>query len=183
MTEEFLSMIKEKVYEELKQNKLYNKKVDRVNKLLQYKCILEYFRLIDKEPIKLDYIEDNFEDIVSRIFNREVYKIKENETNHIYVYRGTYKLDYCFDIVHGTSDIAVERNDPSAQYRNYHDIEQCSDIDIPIKKCEEFENNNNILFTKRNNFYEIQKEFIVDAVKYGQEDAVKNVIKKYGKKK
>lgn len=183
MTEDFLTMIKQKAYDELKQNKLYNKKVDRVNKLLQYKCILEYFSLVEEEPTRLQYRNVSFDDIVSRIFNREVYKIKDTETNHIYVYRGTYLLDHFCDIEHGPTGIVVGRNDPSAQYRTYHDLEQYFEVDIPINKCDEFEQNNYILFVGISRYYEIQKEFIVDAIKYNQDVAVKNILKKYSKKK
>ena len=183
MTEEFLTMIKQKAYDELKQNKLYNKKVDRVNKLLQYKCILEYFSLVEEEPTKLQYRNVSFDDIVSRIFNREVYKIKDTETNNIYVYRGTYRDSYDCDIEHGPSAMLVYRNDPSAQYQTYHDLEQGYEINITIKKCDEFEKNNHILFVGISRYYQIRQEFIVDAIKYNQDVAVKNILKKYSKKK
>lgn len=183
MTEEFLSMIKQEAQKELKDNKLYNKKVARVNKLLQYKCLLEYFSLIDKDPIRLEYEQENFNDIISRIFDRESYKIKDTETNHIYVYCGTYKLDYCCDIEHGPTGIAASKNDPSAQYRTYHDIEQYFAVDIPINKCNDFENNNHILYISSNKYYQIRKEFIIDAINFNQDIAVSNILKKYIKKK
>ena len=179
MTEEFLSMIKMEVNDKLKENKLYNKKVDRVNKLLQYKCVLEYFSLIEKEPIRLNYMNCNFDDIVSMVFDRNIYRIKENETNHIYVYSGTYKCDDCIDIVHGPSAIAVSRYDSRAEYRTYHDLEQFSEIEVPIRKCDDFEKNNYILFVRRSDYYQLRKEFIVDAVNLGQKESVRKVLKKY----
>ena len=182
MTEEFLKMIKESTYDEIKQNKLHNKKVDRVNKLLAYKCLKEYFSLVGEEPTRLKYYETDFEEIVNKVFNRAVYQIKDTETNHIYVYRNTYKSGDYDDIVHGPSDVIVGRNDPSAEFRTYHDLEQGYEINVPIRKCEEFEKNNHILFVGISRYYEIRQEFIIDAVKESQETAVKKVLKRYTKK-
>ena len=183
MTYEMLEKIREEVKEKQKSIKIHNKNVDRVNKLLTYKCIIEYFTLVDEEPFTLKYMDNDIENIIDDVFRENIYQIKNNETNKIYVYKGTYKYDDSYDIVHGASSIRVNRNDPTALFSVYQDIEQNWDKNVRIDKCDDFEKDNYVIFGKISNYYQIRKEFIVDAVNLGQEKAVSNVLKKYIKKK
>lgn len=180
MKEETLLEIKEKIKKEKQEIIEYNKRVKRIKKLLERKTVIEYLELIDEEPSKLDFKDIDEEVIIKRVYERMLYKIDKNDTNKIYVCTGTYTFGD-FDIVHGPTDYLVNRDDPSATHRNYWDLEQSMSIDVAIKKCDEFEKNNIVIFEGRHSYYKIRQEFIKEALKNGQKEAVKTIVKKYKK--
>ena len=49
-----------------------------------------------------------------------------------------------------------------------------------IEYCREFEQTHTVLYVE--NFHQLQKEFILTAVKESQEKAVSNILKKYKKR-
>jgi len=149
-------------------------KDEKIKKYIDLKNRLEQFNY---EKI----INESDEEILSRTFWAYQYAI--NETNEIYLYIGTFKLDSHCDIEHGPGDIRLKRNDPRAEFRQYRNIEDGYSEEIPINKCEEFEKTHTIIFPEIEDmadkyFYEIQKEYIKIAVAEGQEVACKKILTK-----
>ena len=181
MKEETLLEIKEKIEKEKQEIIEYNKRVKRIKKLLEMKSVKEYLELIDEEPSELDYKTIDEELIIKIVYERMLYKINKNDTNKIYVCTGTYKMDDCYDVIHGPRDYLVSSDYPYATHRNYWDLEQNMSFDIAIRNCEEFEKNNIVIFEGRHSYYKIRQEFISEALKKGQKEAVKSIIKRYKK--
>ena len=180
MKDSTLLEIKNQILKEKQDIIAYNKTVKRIKRLLEIKQVKEYLELTNTEPEKLDFKEIDEDKIIKRISDRFVWNIKENETNGIFVYRGTFEAGYDYDIVHGPSDRRVPRDSPFATHRDYWDLEQHYPFEVPIKKCEEFEKSHIVIFTS-GNYYRIRQEFITEALKNGQEKAVKTIIKRYKK--
>ena len=90
---------------------------------------------------------------------------------------------YECDIVHGSSDIRLSRDNPRAEYCIYSNIEDgCSEY-VSIKKCEKFEMMHNVIIPNTNiftdaYFIKLQKEFFSLAVTFGQEEAKKRILEK-----
>ena len=90
---------------------------------------------------------------------------------------------------HPTADIVslgddrVSYDDDRADYRLYQDLEQLASLVVNIKDCKAFEENNTIInpngYFKSREYYKIQKEFFITAVKKGQETARRRILKKY----
>ena len=105
-----------------------------------------------------------------------------NSTNNIYVCLGTFMYGNDYDIVHGTTDIMVEKNDPKANYRVYINIEDGFTTQIAINNCPKFEKTHKVIFpnTKKTEkfYYDLQKEFISIMVEEGQEEACRKILTK-----
>lgn len=115
-----------------------------------------------------------------------IYNIKQNETNKIYVYLGTYKYTDEIDIVHSAVDERKKYNDPKANYRMYRDLEQYDTLILSIKDSSVFEKENiiikpNSIFLERE-YYKIQEEFFDEILKSNQKKAKKRILNKYIKK-
>ena len=178
MKEATLLMIKKEIEKEKEKIRRHNNDAKKVSELLNSEDVKEYFRLVGREPIRLQHkVIDEYK-IVKRVFERIIWRIDEKDTNGIYVYKGTYMVDNCCDIVHGPSDIRVERDYPFATHRNYWDIEQAYAIEVPIKKCDEFEKTHDVIYLS-SNYHSIRQEFIEEALEHGQEEAVNKIKKKY----
>lgn len=179
MTEEILEKIK-KEYEQRKQKQNEIKgKIKRLNELKKNPFVIEYIELTDFINNSF-YHEYTDEEIMVSSFNKYISEIKD--TNGIYIYLGTFRLSNICDIEHGPSDERVSRNDPSAKYSIYQDIEKFSCNQIPIKHREQFEKHNKIIFPKTINtnkyFYELQKEFIRECINSSQEEACQKLLSK-----
>ena len=88
------------------------------------------------------------------------------------------------DIEHGSTDYVVDKNSQKADYRQYRHLEDYWDTkNVMIAKCDEFEKTHKVIIPKglmlENKYYEMQREFIQLAVKYGQEEAYRKILKKY----
>lgn len=172
---------------EYEEQKALKRKVDdmksRLEALKKNEYVIEYLELLNMLN-KMNYhrfstwTDDNILDSVFRM-----HSYKNNETNGIYVCLGTFMLDDLCDIEHGPYDRIVDRDDPRAEYRKYQDIECIDTIQIPIKRCEEFEKKHKIIYPNTrygSRFcYNIQKEFIKDLLVMSQEEACAKVLKKY----
>lgn len=187
MKEELLIILRDELVKQKIKNEQYNKKVKRIRKLQKDAKVKEYMQLTDFSYDDLKLIKVTDSEIIDSFYRRHLYKIKENETNGLYVYLGTYQNSHEIDIVHGGNDIRVNYDSKKADYRIYQDIEQSFSEIIHISKCEQFEKDHTIINPKmylgKNTFYDIQKEFFVRAVKVNQESAKKLVLKKYNKSK
>ena len=182
MTEEVLKEIK-KDYEQRKETRNHLSEVlEEIIKLEEDDTVKKYLNL-KKELESINYkkiIEQSDEQILYSSFYNNRYMIIE--TNDIYICMGTFMMDSICDIVHGPSDIRLNRDDPRAEYRIYRNIEDGYSEVISMRKCEEFERMHkviipNIYWTEKY-FYELQKEFIKITLEEGQEAAYKRVLSK-----
>lgn len=183
MKEELLKQLKKELENEKLKNENHNKKVKRIKELLKEPSVKEYIKLTNIVDQNLKNIKLTDEEIISSFYSKYLHKIKKEETNGIYVYLGTYENNNEVDIVHGSNDFRVDYNSSNADYRIYKNIESPYGEIIPIRLCEEFEKNNIIIYPKtyfkEQEYYKIQKDFFVKAVKTNQETAKKMILKKY----
>lgn len=185
MKEELLVKIREDLEIEKERLKEYNDKIKRIKELMKDDKVKEFLKLIS-----LDYKVGNTkkmvtDDIIASIYSQYLYLIKESDTNGLYVYLGTYAYNDEIDIVHGSRDYRVSYDSPKADYRLYQNIELWGSEQILIRKCEEFEKNHIVInpmvpFSNKD-FYEIQKDFFIRAVKDNQKSAKRMVLRKYSK--
>lgn len=183
MKEEILEQIK-KEYKELKETKkeLESKK-SRIKELEENEFVKEYLKLYH-ELYELSIKKDMYlpEDTLFRsVIDKNTKDIKE--TNKIYVYIGTYK-DSCEIDIMCPRDEKVKYSDKRAKFRIYRDLEKINEeIIIPIKECKDFERNNTVIILKTSlpelKIYDVQEEFLKDAIETNQQEAVQRVLKKY----
>lgn len=127
-------------------------------------------------------IEKNEFDVIMSVYRKYHSNINEVDTNGIYVYVGTYMPSgySSLEIENGYPfEMEVDMNDSRATHRRYWNIEGIWAKTIDIEDCMEFEKTHIVIYA--NNFYEVQKDFVITAVKDNQEKAVNRLIKKYRK--
>lgn len=118
--------------------------------------------------------------IIMSIYKKYLCYIHEVDTNGIYVYIGTYMPS---ELAHEETEdddsfeIEVDIYDPRATHRRYWNLEGVWAKSIAIQDCEQFERTHTVIYV--DDFDNLQKEFIVTAVKESQEKAVRKVRKKY----
>lgn len=184
MKEETLNEIRREVQELKRKNEEINRKNRRIQELERDSKVREYLRLrgIKEQKIK-EHLETDEESLVKKVYYRYLHSINENDTNKIYAYLGTYKSSHETDIEHGSNDIRVDYLDPKAEYRIFQDIEQDTQITIPISKCIDFESTHKIIYLEGyrlwGKYYNIQKEFFTASVKSNQEKACELILRKY----
>ena len=184
MKPEMLEKIK-RDYFKLKEE--YQTNIDeltRLKELEKHPLVQEYLRLQQEieefSPKKIT--EEHCLDFASEAYAMNSHHIKE--TNSIFVYLGTYKNTSSKDVLRGPESIRVKYNDPTAEYRLYVDLEKhrIDTLEIPLQNCTLFEQTHRIIFPKSYNtareFYDLQNAFILDAIKLGQEEAIKRVLAK-----
>lgn len=120
-------------------------------------------------------------DCIKETYAKHIKNIKEEDTNKIYVYAGTYKDvlligEENFKI----RDVETDYNDKEADYRLYHNLECLVEQRVDIDYVDQFDVENFILY---GNYDDIQRDYIVEAVRNNEEVAIKKVIKKYWRKK
>ena len=169
----------------VEKRKEYEKKKARLEFLLNNRLVKEYIalsgELSDDKVVNFMKREDDTQ--IRYLF--VIFCRKSKTTNEIYVYLGTYKYVYDYDIIHGDTDEQVNYNDESASYSLYRNIESDSSRMVHIGNREEFENSHTILFPNRDylscrmvNFDKLQTEFARDCINCGQEEAVRRVLTK-----
>ena len=156
----------------------------KVKMLEENEYVKEYFKL--KEELESFHYEKMIAetdlDLLANSFRPYLYANKE--TNGIYLYMGAYKRNFSCDIEHGANDYRLRRNDPEVEYCMYKDIEtEVYDyIQVPIEKCDEFEDTHKVIIPKTifNDvlYYEIQREFFSIAIYEGQEVACRKILSK-----
>lgn len=185
MQEELLIKIREDLEEEKRKLNEYNNSNKRIKALMKDDSVKEFLSLtglIYEAGSTKKMVTD---DIIASIYYRYLYQIKDEDTNDLYVYMGTYKYNDEIDIVHASRDIRVSYDDIRANYRLYRNIEKSGCEQILINRCEEFERTHTIInprvvcYDKK--FYEIQKDFFIRAVKDNQKSAKRMILRKYSK--
>ena len=183
MKEEILEQIT-KEYKELKEaKKELEYKKNRIRQLEENKFVQEYLNLYH-EIYEINsknemYLPDDI------LFRRSIDRCLKNleETNGIYVYMGTYSWSNNKDVMR-PSDEKLNYSDPNAKFRIYRDLEKINEeIVLPISECKDFEKNNTVIVLRtaipESKIYQVQEEFLQDAIKTNQEEAKKRVLRKY----
>ena len=117
--------------------------------------------------------------------------------DNIYVYLGSYKASNEADIEHSLRDTRVfHGNNDEIDYKKYRNLEGAcfDDVIVPSDKCDEFEDENIIIYPRTNLFgkyyCKVRNDFYKDALEDGIDKAKKKLlsrektnynIKKYGK--
>lgn len=112
----------------------------------------------------------------------------DDQTNHIYVYMGTYGYDGDDDIVHGRGAVEFADDNPNFEWKAYKNIElRYSDATIQVGKSDfrNFEADNIILHAPKGEFPDlfykkVRKVFFEALVHFGQEAAVEKVKMEFG---
>jgi len=187
MKEEILNIIRDEYQNRKERKKDVENMMTRIEELKENEFVKEYLSLLynlDKINYKdiLGWTDDMMLDLAISGNVRNI-----EETNGIYVCLGTFVLTDLYDIEHGPRNSRVDRNDPRAEYRIYQDIECNESIHVPIRLCEEFENSHKIIFPNRyfagKFYYDIQREFIREAIATNQETACAKVLSKSSSRK
>ena len=180
MTEEILEKIRTEASVELAILDKYNAYAKLRNELALVEEV--------KKSFGLPYIgnmclpEKTEHEVIMSIYKKYIGDIKVKDTNEIYVYYGTYmKLDLTPEEIEDgyPFEQEVEKNDPRATHRYYGNLECLWTETVPIDECLEFENTHIVLYAE--DFYEVEKEFIMTAVKENQEKALSKVLSLYKK--
>ena len=182
MKEDTLNQIKNEVEIAKLNIEKNNTMVRRMKELEKNRYVKEYISLVGLPKNKQKFITDTDDEIISQIYGRYIHRIDERDTNGIYVYLGTFRYSSATDVV-SLGDDRVSYDDDRADYRLYQDLEQFASMVVNITDCKAFEENNTIInpngYFKSREYYKIQKEFFITAVKKGQETARKRILKKY----
>ncbi len=157
----------------------YNSRIKRIRELLNNENVKEYIELVGAHPYSSVLKNDDIEKLFLNSFNRHLNDIDEKDTNKIFVYMGTFYVRYNGGFLRSALEFQVNRDDPRAEYRKYHDLEQNHSLNIPIAKCDEFERDNDIIYNNSGRFYDIRREFADDLLLEGQEKAKSYILKKY----
>ncbi len=121
--------------------------------------------------------------IIMVAYYKYISHIDEKDTNGIYVYIGSYMpSDYSYEeIKEGYPfEIEVDYNDSRATIRRYSNLEGIWGYSFSVEDSKEFEKTHTVIFV--DDFYKLQTEFIITAIKEGQENAVNKVLRKYNRK-
>lgn len=173
MKEALLEQIKREFAEEKAFQEAYNEEVRDRNKSLKEESRM--IKSLGKTPKKL-YIDRRTKgDILLRLLRKHRDEIRLEDTNGIYVYMGTYREKNNF-YEDGPEDIRVSFDDESAVYSVYKNLEHDREVLVSIDGRDYFESKVKIV---TGNYELLQKEFIVAAVKNGQDYAAKRIVKSY----
>lgn len=148
MREELLNKIKEELEKEKKRLVDQIERNKQIKSLISDKNVKEFLNLTGL-TYQISCTERKAtNDIIESIYYKYLYQIKDDETNGLYVYMGTYKYTDEIDIVHASHDIVVPYHAIDANYRLYCNIEKTSSERVLIRNCAEFEKKNTIINPK-----------------------------------
>lgn len=150
--------------------------------LLEQTTIVSRYKKLKEalDSIAFEYaVGETDERMIYTIYRNQ--EINEEDTNKIYFYLGAYKKNHEF----GTdqpSTFRVSKEDPTAEYSVYKNIESNDEKIIPMASCEEFEENNKIIYGKQKfpyiEFLAVQDKFLTTMVKEGQSVACQKILKR-----
>lgn len=167
--------------------------IDLSNKIKELKklpVIQEYLESTKeyKQIRSKDYTNDGLENQPNSYFVRNAFShLDITPRNDYFVYMGTYRHTTEVDIEHGANDIEVSRNDKSADYVIYYNLEARthsidSSVIIPYSEADKFESTHKIIFPKNTlfkekYFYDLQDEYYETAILESQDDAINKINK------
>ena len=183
MKEELLKIIRDESLKEISEMDKYNEYADRRNELADLEEIKKMFGLPYTRDMELPRKTEK--GIILSTYDKYAVNINEEDTNGIYVYIGSYRpSDFTYEEIEDGApfEVLTDYDDPRATDSRYYNLEGIWCKTIKIDECDEFERTHTVIFV--DDFYELQNEFIMTAVKESQEQAVSKILKKYnGKRK
>ena len=111
-------------------------------------------------------------------------QIKEENSNKLLVYVGTYKVD---KYVSGAMDLLTYDNDPKAKYKRYIDVETGALHNVNMENVKDFEEQNNVVYRNvvmnnlllyHQNYSDVRNEFFQGILTEPQEKIVLKLTKK-----
>ena len=180
MDEEILNKIRNKCKESQDKLEQYNSRAKIENEMAKHENIKKALGLPYTENLGMPIKDET--DVILELYKKYKIEINENDTNNIYVYVGTFRyLCPTIDQIEAgyPLDEEVDRNDPRGEFRIYRNLEGIWSYKFNIEKSLEFEENHTVLFPDR--YSDVEKDFVLTAVKEGQEKAVNLVLEKYKK--
>lgn len=163
---------------------------NKIKELKKLPVIQEYLESTKeyKQIRSKDYTNDGLENQPNSYFVRNAFShLDITPRNDYFVYMGTYRHTTEVDIEHGANDIEVSRNDKSADYVIYYNLEARthsidSSVIIPYSEADKFESTHKIIFPKNTlikekYFYDLQDEYYETAILESQEDAINKINK------
>mgnify|MGYP003368325371 FL=1 len=185
MTKEEYLKLKEKVNELQKKRLEVIKIEDEIEKLKETEEVKRYLQLISIYKDKTTGRNSGFDRFTDKnLISIALGEINITPSDEIYVYMGTYKNSVETDIIHGSSDIPINRLSPDADYVIYKNLESKYNDSIIIlyKDVDEFEQTHKIIIPKSaanrgGYFYELQMEYFQTMILESQEAATEKVNK------
>ncbi len=186
MKTEEIKLLRKNYYSLVKENQELQTLKKRISELEQTNEVKEYLDLINKLNSNYHVEVKSDHNFVRKAINFS----NITPTNDIYVYIGTYKYDNEVDVVHDSVDYLVSRNDHTADYVVYYNLEAKRynlnfSIKIPYEKAGEFESKYNVIFSERFDkeayFYDLQDEYFTTVILESEEKAmskIKKLVKK-----
>ena len=105
-------------------------------------------------------------------------KIKEENSNKLLVYVGTYKVD---KYVTKAVELLTYENDPKAKYKRYIDVETGKSINVNMDSVQEFEETHKVIYKEvvmenimlhYQNYQDVRDEFFEDVITEPQDKVV-----------
>ena len=182
MTEELLIKIRKESEEQIKGLEKYNKYARLRNLLAEEEEVKASLGLPYTRNMHLP--EKTEEQIIMEIYKKYERFIDEKDTNDIYVYYSTYMpSNYTYDEIEDGAphQIEVSYSHPDATHRYYYNLESLDVESVNIEDQSTFEQSHTVLYV--DNFYKLQEDFIVTAVRESEEKALSKILKNKTKKK
>lgn len=162
-----------KEYETLKrENEALLEARDELRKLLETEEVKRYIELSD--IVEENYEAPSDESLATKVYSNISYsKIKEENSNNILIYMGSYlfeKLTY--------------DSDPDADYKAYMDLETMRAYNIPLENVKTFENAHTIIYIPvtypnhqefSRNFFALRNWFLLEILRRPQADVINTI--------
>ena len=109
-------------------------------------------------------------------------KIKEENSNKLLVYVGTYKVD---KYVTKAVELLTYENDPKAKYKRYIDVETGKSINVNMDSVQEFEETHKVIYKEvvmenimlhYQNYQDVRDEFFEDVITEPQDKVVLKLV-------
>lgn len=109
-------------------------------------------------------------------------KIKEENSNKLLVYVGTYKVD---KYVTKAVELLTYENDPKAKYKRYIDVETGKSINVNMDSVQEFEETHKVIYKEvvmenimlhYQNYQDVRDEFFEDVITKPQDKVVLKLV-------
>ena len=109
-------------------------------------------------------------------------KIKEENSNKLLVYVGTYKVD---KYVTKAVELLTYENDPKAKYKRYLDVETGKSINVNMDSVQEFEETHKVIYKEvvmenimlhYQNYQDVRDEFFEDVITEPQDKVVLKLV-------
>lgn len=173
MNQEVLEQINQRYLKTKRSRDRIQKVINRIEDLKQTKEVKDYLRLLRvlNRINYSKYIDSTDEELLKKSFFKYS-PILEN-VHDIYIYTQTMNKD----------DEAIDFNDKRAKYHIYMNMENIQDVKS-IKKLErkKFEKKHIVIYPDSTfDHIDVTRYFLEQSFEYGQQEAIKKVIRKYKK--